>query len=173
MEASAIGHRSDPKRIDRSMHSKLSMPSSVEAETFVDFSMPGWGPFHLFPRMIKGSVYVTLEDGELELYNFALPHVYHSIKVKPRGRKSRVEKWYTFSGGLGEEWWTTYVFPQNIIVFFQSSVMFRTFIRYRYQLEAFMDKIKGRDPQTWPPEDEAVKQLKWVENIYRKVRNWF
>lgn len=106
------------------MHAKFSMPSSIEAETLVDFSMPGWGPFHLLPRAIKGSVYVTLEGGEVELYNFALPHIFHSIKVKPRVGSSRVEKRYTFPSGLGEEWWTTCVSYTIFAIIFSYRLLF-------------------------------------------------
>ncbi|KAJ6454529.1 NAD(P)-binding protein [Mycena vitilis] len=44
----------------------------------------------------------------------------------------------------GEVWWTT----------------------YRYQLEAFIDKVQGRTPQTWIEPDDTVANMKWVEEIY-------
>ncbi|KAG6377117.1 hypothetical protein JVT61DRAFT_1168 [Boletus reticuloceps] len=59
-----------------------------------------------------------------------MPVIYHTIKVSPAGRKTRTEKAYKFppsSGLKGEEWWTT----------------------YRYQLEAFVDQIRGRAPNSW------------------------
>ncbi|CCM06726.1 uncharacterized protein FIBRA_09020 [Fibroporia radiculosa] len=143
-EAAATGYKLDPKRVDRAMHARYLLPQSIDAETFVDFSMPGWGPFQLLPQAFKLTVYFELEGGHLELYNFPIPHVYHSIKIKPRGRKVRVEKAYVFEDGRGEDWWTS----------------------YRYQLEAFVEKVRGRQPQWWPADDEAVRQLQWVENVY-------
>lgn len=41
---------------------------------------------------------------------------------------------------------------------------------YRYQLEAFVDKVRGRTPQSWTAAEEPVNQLKAVEQIYLKVR---
>lgn len=38
--------------------------------------------------------------------------------------------------------------------------------RYRYQLEAFVEKVRGRTPQTWPAPDEPIKQMQWVEKVY-------
>jgi len=142
--ASAIGHERDPARIDRAMRAHLVLQSSVEADVFFDFGMPGWGPFHLLPRMVKGSVHVELEGGSIDYFNFALPTLYHSITVKPIGKKARVEKAYQFKEGPGKEWWST----------------------YRYQLEAFVDKVRGRTPQTWSAPDEPVKQMQWVESLY-------
>ena len=41
--------------------------------------------------------------------------------------------------------------------------------RYRYQLEAFVDKVRGRQPQAWPSESESIAQMKCVEDIYHSV----
>ena len=65
-------------------------------------------------------------------------HLYHTITVTKRtGQKSRVEKEKAFRfpedadgqlerAGQGEDWWNTYC----------------------HQLEAFVDKVKGREPRT-------------------------
>lgn len=42
---------------------------------------------------------------------------------------------------------------------------------YRYQLEAFVDKVRGRTPQHWFDESESFAQMYWVEQIYKKVRS--
>jgi len=142
--AQATGHVEDPLRVDRAMHARYLMPSAIEAETFADFSMQGWGPMQLLPRAFRMSVRVQLERGEIELRNYPLPHLFHSIKIRPHEGKARTETAYTFEQGPGKEWWSS----------------------YRYQLEAFVDKIRGRTPQFWPAEDEAVKQMRCVEGVY-------
>ncbi|KZT68571.1 NAD(P)-binding protein [Daedalea quercina L-15889] len=142
--ASAIGHVHDPARIDRAMRVHLVLQSSVEADVLIDFAMPGWGPFHIIPRMPKCDIHLELEGGAIDFYNFVAPTVYHSITVKPRGKKARVEKVYKFKDGPGQEWWAT----------------------YRYQLEAFVDKVRGRTPQTWLAPDGPIKQMQWVESVY-------
>ena len=96
---------------------------------------------------------VECENGDLEILNFVGPTFYHSIKVRVKDsngkyKKERVEKAYTFKdGSKGEEWWTT----------------------YRYQLEAFVDKLKGRAPQTWMSKEDSVENMKCIEAIYEKV----
>jgi len=50
----------------------------------------------------------------------------------------------------GEEWWTT----------------------YRYQLEAFVDRLKGRTPQTWVDAQDSVADKEWIERIYAKVERF-
>jgi hypothetical protein len=91
------------------------------------------------------------ENGDIELYNYIAPWIYHWIQIQtkdPSGKgklKERVEKAYTFAdGGKGEEWWTT----------------------YRYQL---VDQVKGRTPRTWVNKEDSVENLKWVEKVYEKV----
>lgn len=142
--AHAVGHAADPARIDREMTARLMLQSSIEAETYADFGMSGWGPFHIFPRLLKASVHVECERGALEYFNYPLAHVFHSIKIKPQGGKERVEKAYRFADGRGQDWWSS----------------------YRYQLEAFVEQVRGRTPHYWPEADDPVRQLQWVEGIY-------
>ena len=42
--------------------------------------------------------------------------------------------------------------------------------RYRYQLEAFVDMVRGRSPVTWLSEDNSVADMEWIERVYEKVR---
>lgn len=41
--------------------------------------------------------------------------------------------------------------------------------RYRYQLESFVDKVKGRQPRTWLDGEDSVANMEWIERIYEKV----
>jgi len=98
---------------------------------------------------------VKCENGELDINNFGIPTLYHSIRVRTKdisGKgtvKERVEKAYKFEDGTkGEEWWTT----------------------YRYQMEAFVDRVKGRTSKTWVDKEDSVETMKWIERIYEKVR---
>jgi hypothetical protein len=81
------------------------------------------------------------------MFNFVMPVIYHSITVRPDGGAPRTEKAYTFESGKGEEWWST----------------------YRYQLEAFVDKVKGRTPQTWMSPEDSIANMEWIEKIYEEV----
>ena len=75
--------------------------------------------------------------------------MWHSIRVTPKQGKARTEKFYKFANGKGEDWWST----------------------YRYQLEAFVDRVRGRDPQTWISGEDSIEQMAAVEKIYEKVWN--
>lgn len=107
--ASASLLPTDPTRIDRGMHATLAFPSSVTGELYCDFAMPGWGPLSIVPRMLKATVLITLEGGEIEFFGFPLPHIYHSIKVRPKRGKSRTERVYRHPDGGGQDWWSSYV----------------------------------------------------------------
>jgi predicted dehydrogenase len=83
--------------------------------------------------------------------NYIAPTLYHSITVTTtENKKSRVEKAYTFPD-LGEPWWTT----------------------YRYQLEAFVNKVKGRTPHAWVTKEDSIKNMEAIESVYAKVRLFF
>ncbi|KAJ8693644.1 hypothetical protein PTI98_008624 [Pleurotus ostreatus] len=101
------GHPADSPNIDKSMNAHLVLPSSVSGDLYVDFSMPGWGPFGMIPRALKTAVVVELEEGTVELTNFPLPHIFNTITIRPKIGKKRTESVYRFKDGRGEEWWTT------------------------------------------------------------------
>ncbi|KAI0719290.1 NAD(P)-binding protein [Cerioporus squamosus] len=156
--ATATGHARDPTRIDRGMHATYTLPlaptwnpeaatkSNATAETTVDFGMPGWGPFGLLPRMIKNEITVFLEGGEVLVYNFVSPGMFHYIKVKPKCGRTRYEQAYKFKDGRGKRSWDS----------------------YRYQLEAFVDTVRGRVP-LWPEPVTVTTQLKTIEEVYTKA----
>jgi hypothetical protein len=41
--------------------------------------------------------------------------------------------------------------------------------RYRYQLEAFIDKLRGRDPEHWFDAEDSITNMEWIEAIYKEV----
>lgn len=113
--ATAIGHAYDPARIDRRMHATYALPDSVTAESTADSGTPGWGPFGLLPSAIDINLKVSLEGGEISLFNFVAPGFYHSIKVKPKRGAARTEKAYTYADGRGDKSWSTCVFSRCIL----------------------------------------------------------
>ena len=99
-------------------------------------------------------VVVNCERGSIELFNYVVPTFYHRIRMTTNvedGGKPTVNTFtaYTFEDGegKGEDWWTT----------------------YRYQLEAFVDKLKGRTPQTWVSAEDSIANIHWIEQVYAKV----
>jgi hypothetical protein len=142
-----VPHNSPPSfvpNIDRGSTATLELPNNVTAKISCDLGVPAFR----FPRI---TAKVECEGGSVEIFNFVMPSVYHSITVQKRGQSARTEKAYTFKEGKmegkGEDWWST----------------------YRCQLEAFVDKLKGRTPQTWLEQDDAVSNMEWIERVYEKV----
>ncbi|KAG6902581.1 hypothetical protein C0995_014588 [Termitomyces sp. Mi166 len=138
--------------IDRSITATLALPDNATASLKCDLAMPL--KYGLLPPMPLVNATITLEGGKIEVYNFVMPTLYHSIKVTTKDNKvtkTRVEKVYTFADGKmegkGEAWWTT----------------------YRFQLEAFVDRIKGRTPQTWVDREDSIVNMHWIEQIYTKT----
>ena len=41
--------------------------------------------------------------------------------------------------------------------------------RYRYQLEAFIDKVRGRTPEYWYDAQDSIANMEWIEAIYQEV----
>lgn len=133
--------------VDRGTTATLELPNNATATLLCDMAMPGHFPFK-FPKI---SAKVSCEGGTVEVYNYPAPTFYHYIAVEKRGEKARIEKAYTFAEGKmegkGEDWWST----------------------YRYQLEAFIDKLRDRTPQTWLDKEDAVANMEWIERVYAKV----
>ncbi|KIM80136.1 hypothetical protein PILCRDRAFT_9704 [Piloderma croceum F 1598] len=139
--------------VDLSTKATLSFPNDMSATLYCDFTQPWRGPFKLIPSMPDLKLTVRCENGQVEMNNFVLPTFYHWIRVRTKDSgqgevKERVENAYKFGDGTkGERWWTT----------------------YRYQMEAFVDRIKGRAPKTWVNKEDSVENLEWVEKIYEKA----
>ena len=45
--------------------------------------------------------------------------------------------------------------------------------RYRYQLEAFMDKVRGRTPEHWYDAQDSITNMEWIEAVYQEVSRSF
>lgn len=140
----------DP-RIDNGITAVLGFPGDATAEVTCDLQLAGWGPFGIIPSLPRLGVTINTEGGSIRLNVFPVPHVFHSITVKPTGKPARVEKHYVHpktSGAEkpGEPWWTT----------------------YRFQLEAFVDKVKGRKPQAWMEPQDSIDNIEWIEAVYEK-----
>ncbi|KIY69651.1 NAD(P)-binding protein [Cylindrobasidium torrendii FP15055 ss-10] len=143
LSASSITYL-DPK-IDRRTTATFSFPNDIVGTAICDFQI-GWLDF-LTGNAIYASV--ECEGGKIDMANFLLPTIWHSINVKPKGGKVRTEKVYTpLDGAPGEEWWTT----------------------YRYQLETFVNRVKGRDSgPVWIEKEDTLGNMEWIERVYAKT----
>lgn len=133
------------ENIDRRIETHMHF-GELPATIITDSAMDGWGPFGLLPQWIKMILRVDCEEGAVEISNYVLPHMWHSIRVIPKNGNSRVEKAYKPADGKGEEWWSA----------------------YRYQLEAFVDKVRGRKPQEWLSAEDSLHEMRTIDTIYTK-----
>lgn len=145
-EATPAHTSTTDKPIDRRTTAQLEFPDSITGSLVCDY-----GAGLLLPTV---SMKLECARGMVHLYNFAQPTYYHYIQYDILGRGSFTEKVYTgdaplerYGGMKGEAWWTT----------------------YRYQLEAFVDKIRGRRPDYWITPEDSIKQMEAVEMIYNKT----
>ncbi|KAF8878869.1 hypothetical protein BD779DRAFT_1553586 [Infundibulicybe gibba] len=140
---------SAPPTIDRRTTATLALPNDATAELMCDLGMPSKYGNYGIPAFPQVRAHIECVGGTIELYNFVAPTFYHSITIVPklRGKKKRVEKVYKFADGYGEDWWTT----------------------YRYQLDAFVDQVRGRRPRTWINKEDSIANMEWIEKIYAKT----
>ncbi|KAJ7634726.1 NAD(P)-binding protein [Roridomyces roridus] len=147
LTAKAVPYSTRPehKQVDKMFWATLSLQPEIIGELHANLDESKI--FGFIPRFPTISAKVQCEKGTVEMFNFLAPSIYHSIAVSPKGKRRRVEKAYTFKGvAKGEAWWTT----------------------YRYQLEAFVDKVQGRTPQHWLDPQDTIDNMKCVEAIYEK-----
>ncbi|KAG8772896.1 hypothetical protein FRC15_002405 [Serendipita sp. 397] len=138
-------------QIDRAMTADLvfhpqSQSTPVHAKIQCDLAQPWrWG---ILPRLPDMTVTATCEKGKIILDGFPLPTMLHSLTIVETNQPKRSETCHRFQGegAIGEEWWST----------------------YRYQLEAFVDKVRGREPQLWISGEDSIAQMKVLEAVYAK-----
>ncbi|KAJ6484953.1 NAD(P)-binding protein [Mycena vulgaris] len=130
-------------QVDRATTATFTLPGGATGTIRCDLAVPP--TLGLLPRIPELGAAIVCEKGELKVFNYIMPTLYHSITVTPTAGKARVEKAYTFPE-LGEPWWTT----------------------YRFQLEAFVNKVKGRTPHAWVTKEDSVANMEAIESVYAK-----
>ena len=129
--ASAKTHPSTPNTDDTAF-AKLRFEDSSRTAT-VECSLVG-SLLNPFPFAT-----VYCERGEIEVYNFVLPQIYHKLIVRPTGQPQRVEQLY--EGGKS------------------------TFL---FQLAAFVEAVRNGKEFPTTAED-AVKNMRVIDMIYAKT----
>ncbi|TEB22074.1 hypothetical protein FA13DRAFT_1778914 [Coprinellus micaceus] len=155
--------------VDGSMHATLKFSRNStkkgtakgNAPYTPDLARPWW--HGLIPRIWElPSILVETTHSEVYFYNFHSPHLYHYIAVtdKSTGRTSYEQcykggpVWTRGNGNAGEgeeargeDHWST----------------------HRYMLEAFVDRVRGRDGGRvwWCDGRESVEGMKAVDEVYR------
>lgn len=169
--------------IDQAMSASYRTADGATGKLVTDMSASGDWPFFPsswtkgLPRIAWPKCEVELEEHTLEssegqvhtvkrnviLWNHLAPSVYHQIDVEDthvirageqvvkswtESKREKAYKWPSAQSAGEQEWWTT----------------------YRYQLEEFVNKIKGRDGSgVWVDAVDSVEQMKAIDATYLKA----
>ncbi|RPA72589.1 NAD binding oxidoreductase [Ascobolus immersus RN42] len=139
-------------RLDEAMEVDMNVKDrdsrNVECRVMTDLARPYVAG--IIPRFWESPVFeATCEKGKITFTNFIMPHVFHSIQVTDENGKTETIKAY--EGGpkwknTGESWWST----------------------YRYQMEALVDKIRGKEPAHWLEGEDTIAEMDTVDAILEK-----
>ncbi|KAE8415592.1 hypothetical protein BDV36DRAFT_285275 [Aspergillus pseudocaelatus] len=150
---------SDDPRVDAAMYAYLTFvgPQDTEVHSQIYTDMERQWVVGVVPRFWElPSIEVETERAIIFFYNAMMPHLYHYIAVtdKTTGH-TRYHKQYkggplwgniTTTGGKGgSPHWST----------------------YRWQLEAFVDAVKGKTPTYWIPGEDSICQMECIDALYQ------
>lgn len=152
--------KADP-RVDEAMHAHLVFDdpkgNRVHSRIYTDMARQR-AFFGLVQRFWElPAIEVETERAIIYFYNAMLPHVYHYIAItdKTTDQTSYVKQYsggpywgnrMTSNGGKGgSSAWST----------------------YRWQLEAFVDAVKGHTPAYWISGDDSIWQMQSLDAMYQ------
>ncbi|KAF7538275.1 hypothetical protein G7054_g3050 [Neopestalotiopsis clavispora] len=168
-------------RCDRGFQVKYRFPEEAVGDMNGDLQAPLLGKLWPFVDVHHRPVVISAADAatrvpeghevartrRVKFINFVSPHLYHYIQVEDEfcirktddvntvvksWKKSNTLKFYDFrEGGIqqdGEVYWST----------------------YRYQLEQFVGKIRGRQPSQWVNGEESTNTLRMVDMAYAAAK---
>ncbi|PWY94557.1 putative NAD binding Rossmann fold oxidoreductase [Aspergillus sclerotioniger CBS 115572] len=149
---------SDP-RVDEAMYSYLTFadPSGHEVHSRIYTDMARKWVGGVVPRLWElPSIEVETEKSIIFFYNAMMPHLYHYIAVTDKTTgKTQYHRQYsggplwgnvmTSRGKGGNSHWST----------------------YRWQLEAFVDAVRGKTPAYWVSGEESIWQMECIDMMYQ------
>ncbi|OCF34183.1 hypothetical protein I317_01670 [Kwoniella heveanensis CBS 569] len=145
---------SKDKRVDSASWAdlKFTQPNgkTVESSIYVDLDQPNFA--YVLPKFWElPSIEIECEKATVYYYNFMMPHIYHYIAITDKITKhTTYQKHYNYGPkwkDTGDTHWST----------------------YRYQLEAFVDKVRGREPKHWITAEDSIAQMETIDAIYEKT----
>ena len=152
----------DP-RIDEAMFSVLTFRGPedqlVSSRIYTDMSRAYVAG--AIPRFWElPSIEVEADGAIVYFYNALMPHLYHYISIteKRTGHTSYVKQ---YSGG---PLWG------NVTTSTGEKGGNSSWSTFRWQLEAFVEAVRGRTPAYWIPSEESVAQMEVIDSCYRAAR---
>ncbi|WWC85195.1 uncharacterized protein L201_000054 [Kwoniella dendrophila CBS 6074] len=144
---------SKDKRVDSASWADLRFDTEdgkvINSKIYVDMDQPNLG--YIIPKAWQlPSIQIECEKATIYFYNFMMPHIYHYIAITDKITKhTTYQKHYNYGPKwqeIGDPHWST----------------------YRYQLEAFADRIRGKTPLHWITSDDSIAQMETIDQIYLK-----
>lgn len=148
-------------RVDAAMHATLLFRDYqgdvVQSRVYTDLAR-SWVSGILARVWELPAIEVETDKAIIHFYNAMMPHLYHYISIadKATGKTEYLRQYFggplwgskMTSAGKGGQWyWST----------------------YRWQLEAFVDKVRGKEPACWVSGDESIAQMVSIDAIYEKA----
>ncbi|KAI0316017.1 NAD-P-binding protein [Amylostereum chailletii] len=130
-------------KIDLGATAALAFPNDLTVHLKSHFRLPP--RFGFIPQFPQVYAHVVGTKGEMTMFNHAGAWAYHYISVDAKDESGKVNK--RTEKRYGNEGWTT----------------------YRYQLEAFVDKLRGRTPEHWFDAEDSITNMYWLERIYEAL----
>lgn len=149
----------DP-RVDEAMYAHLDFegPSGNQVHSRVYTDMARHRIAYLIPRIWEWpSIEVETEKAIVHFYNAMMPHLYHYITVIEK-ETGQVRYLKQYSGGP---------FWGNVITSTGEKGGNQYWSTYRWQLEAFVDAVKGKTPAFWVANQESVWQMETIDAMYQ------
>lgn len=158
LSAVARPHKKDP-RVDAGMHILLNFEdpngNAVNSRIYTDMRRDWVGG--VIPRLWElPSIEVETEKAVIYFYNAMMPHIYHYISITDKRTGKTEYRTQTSGGPLWNEHWTTG--GKGGKDFWST---------YRWQLEAFVDKVRGKEPPCWVDNEDSVLQMESIDEIYK------
>ncbi|KAL4866704.1 hypothetical protein BDV12DRAFT_187239 [Aspergillus spectabilis] len=136
------------KRLDEAMYAYLTFKTGkelagVEVQSSIYTDMSRSWIAGVIPRFWElPSIEIETSRSVIHFYNAMMPHLYHYISILERSGGVEVVRQY--SGGRAEGWST-----------------------YRWQLEAFVARVRGERVGCWVENEDSVLQIEVIDGLYR------
>lgn len=152
---------SKDKRVDEAMHSLILFEDSrdghlIQSRVYTDMARQ-WAITGIVPRVWElPSIEVETDKAIIYFYNAMMPHLYHYISITDKSTgKTQYKKQYKGGPCWGEAWTTGGKGGKSY------------WSTYRYQLEAFTEKVRGKHVPYWISGEESILQMETIDAIYK------
>ncbi|DAA79442.1 TPA_exp: Uncharacterized protein A8136_0215 [Trichophyton benhamiae CBS 112371] len=151
----------DDSRVDAAMHALLLFEDEkgnpITSRIYTDMSRSRLGG--ILPRVWElPSIEVETDAAILYFYNAMMPHIYHYISITDKRTGITEYKTQSSGGPLWDERWTT-----------GGKGGKSHWSTYRWQLEAFLEKVRGKEPICCISNDDAIYNTECIDKIYKEA----